>query len=137
MTMKLSEAIRAGKKWEDTRSQYVLGKDDRNTCKACAIGGALLAALGDDFDLSESYATIKICNRVWPDLKNIKLTCPEHGTTDSDGHESTCTEDGYEELDKNAQGNPFEIASHLFSDHKWSKDVVADWVAKEVESKLS
>lgn len=131
--MKLSEAIRAGKKWEDMRTKYVWVPVDGRPCKACAVGGALMAALGRELPTTEdSFSTVEKCEAIWPELRDIDIVCPLHGTVDSDGRESNCEEGGYEELSDGASGNPIQIASHLYSDHGWSKDAVADWVEKQV-----
>jgi len=124
--MKLSEAIRAGKRFGDIRTTYADG------CRACAIGGALMASL----DCAElpGGAVVKRCAEIWPDIASQELVCPLHGKEYGDGGVHDCSEGGYEELTDDATGNPFEIASHLYSDHGWSKDEVAKWVEENIES---
>ena len=134
--VRLSEAIRAGQKYKDIRSTYVVMEfmeagSDTPECRTCAIGGALMCALGDGFNVDQMQRSIKICESVWPELKGLEFLCPMHGEEDGENRVD-CDEGGSEELQK-ARGNPLEGASHLFSDHRWRKAQVSDWVETEVE----
>jgi hypothetical protein len=127
--MKLSQAIREGKKFGDFRSAY----QERGGCRTCAIGGALKAALGCENVNDLSHMVMDKCEQVWPEIAKIEIPCPLHGTEHSDGTYDCSQEGGYEELGKDAKGSPFRIASHLYSDHNWSKDEVAKWIEETVE----
>lgn len=138
--MKFSDAIREGQKFPDVTSTYIRDtfdpKTDAPICHTCAIGGALICALGDKLDHDSAYNAIKLCEGVWPELKDLKIECPLNKLEDGEDY-YTCSEGGCEELDEDGKGNPFSVASHLFSDHKWSKAKVAKWVESAVEKSMS
>lgn len=125
--MKFSEAVRAGKKWPDSVLVYESGE-----C-CCAIGGAIRAMLGKEsverIEERNWQSYITFCEGLWPELSKIELPCPVQGCNGCVGVFSN------EPLFAGT-GTPFKVASHLFSDHRYSKDAVAIWVEELVEKKL-